>query len=88
MTEQGARQVQPEVKKYVESVDAANAARGAAVQAAEEKYPKRFGYGEDARRQALAFNEEVDKAYTACGNAQVAAWESLKTSSDPLMKWS
>lgn len=77
----------PEVRKYVESVDAAQAARGAAVAAAEEKYPGRSGYGEDARRQALAFNKEVDAAQAACQDALGGAWGGLKASGDPLVKW-
>ncbi|MFC8350830.1 hypothetical protein [Streptomyces sp. NPDC057280] len=77
----------PEVRKYVESVDAAQAACSAAVAAAEEKYPGRFGYDEEARRQALAFNQEADAAQTAYQDALEGAWDGLKASGDPLVKW-
>ncbi|MFI9835207.1 hypothetical protein ACIHIX_46975 [Streptomyces sp. NPDC051913] len=68
-------------------MDAARAARDAAVEAAEEKYPGRLGYGEDALRQALAFNAEADSAQAACDEARQAAWDALKASGDPLVKW-
>ncbi|MFG2463251.1 hypothetical protein ACGFWE_40225 [Streptomyces sp. NPDC048523] len=87
MAEQGARQMLPEVRKYVESLDAASAARDAAVVAVAAKYPKRFGYGEDEKRQARAFNEEADAAYDAWNAAKATAWDALKASSDPLVKW-
>ncbi|MGP4014108.1 hypothetical protein [Streptomyces sp. 4N124] len=87
MAEQGARQMLPEAQKYVESVEAATAVRNAAVGAAEEKYPRRYGYGEEEARQARAFNEEVNKAYATCADVQAAAWGALKASADPLVKW-
>ncbi|MFF7452223.1 MULTISPECIES: hypothetical protein [unclassified Streptomyces] len=55
--------------------------------AADKKYPERYGYGEDAQRQASAYSEEVRKAYATCTDAQEAAWGALKASSDPLVKW-
>ncbi|MDQ1041795.1 hypothetical protein [Streptomyces sp. V4I2] len=77
----------PEVQKYVESVEAATTAQSAAVTAAGEKYPERHGYGEEGRRQDSAYSEEIGKAYTMSADAQKAAWEALKTSDDPLVKW-
>lgn len=77
----------PEVRKYTESVDAARTARDAAIEAAEEKYPGRLGYGEDARRQDLAFDTETGSAEVACEDALEAAWDALKASRDPLVKW-
>ncbi|MEV2236044.1 hypothetical protein AB0H69_46880 [Streptomyces phaeochromogenes] len=87
MAEQGARQMLPEVQRYVESVETANAAQSAAVAAADTKYPERYGYGEEGRRQANSYSEEVNRAYTTRADVQEAAWSSLKTSSDPLVKW-
>ncbi|MET7693829.1 hypothetical protein ABZT06_38680 [Streptomyces sp. NPDC005483] len=87
MAEQGTRQMQPDAQKYIETVNAAITARNTAEKAAGEKYPKRFGYGEDEERQARAFNEEIDAAYTACNAVQATAWEALTASSDPLVKW-
>ncbi len=77
----------PEVQKYVESVEAATTAQSAAVTAAGEKYPERHGYGEEGRRQDSAYSEEIRKAYTTSAAAQRAAWEALKASGDPLVKW-
>lgn len=79
--------MQPEVRKYVESVDAANAAYKAAVDAAAAKYPERFGFTEDGERQARAFDKEADAAYAACNAARTTAWDALKASSDPMVKW-
>jgi hypothetical protein len=77
----------PEVQKYMESLEAALTAREAAVKAAGEKYPKRSGYSEDDRRQALAFNNTVNTAFAECDSIHATAWEALKASSDPLVKW-
>ncbi|MCQ8836093.1 hypothetical protein [Streptomyces malaysiensis] len=77
----------PEVRKYVESVEASLTARRASMDAAHEKYPKRHGYGEDARRQEIAYNEEVNNAYATCSNVQADAWSALKASGDPLVRW-
>lgn len=87
MAEQGARQMLPEVQKYVESVEAATTARNAAVDAADKKYAERYGYGEERRHQADAYSEEIRKAYATCTDAQEAAWGALKASGDPLVKW-
>jgi hypothetical protein len=87
MAEQEARRVLPEVQKYVESMDAADRAQGAALDAASEKNPQRYGYGEEARRQRAAYGEEVTASYQTWSDAQRAAWEALKGSGDPLVKW-
>ncbi|MCX4862446.1 hypothetical protein [Streptomyces canus] len=87
MAEQEARRMLPDVQKYIESLDAAVTAREAAVKAAGEKYPQRFGYSEDNRRQALAYDNTVDTAYAECESNRATAWEALKASSDPLVKW-
>ncbi|MGW7073513.1 hypothetical protein ACWGII_39620 [Streptomyces sp. NPDC054855] len=87
MTEQTARQMLPEVKEYVEIFEAAVSTRNAAEDAAGVKYPQRYGYGEDARRQTSAYREEVSKAYDTCAVVQADAWEALKASGDPLVKW-
>ncbi|TLS45806.1 hypothetical protein FE633_13710 [Streptomyces montanus] len=87
MAEQGARQMLPEVQKFVESVEAAIAARVATVEAAEQKYPERHSCGEVGRREYNAYSEEINKAYAKCSGVQAAAWGALKVSSDPLVKW-
>ncbi|MDQ1051757.1 hypothetical protein [Streptomyces sp. V4I2] len=87
MAEQGARQMLPEVQKYFASVEAATTAQSAAEAAAGEKYPERHDHSDDGRRQFSAYYEEVDKAYAACADAQKTAWEALKASGDPLVKW-
>ncbi|MFC7309026.1 hypothetical protein ACFQVC_33085 [Streptomyces monticola] len=87
MAEQAARQMLPEVQKYVERVEAATSARDAAVTKAHAKYPERYGSGEEARRQNIAYGEELNKAYDMYADLFEAAWDALKSSSDPLAKW-
>ncbi|MGW6275708.1 hypothetical protein [Streptomyces sp. NPDC055060] len=87
MAEQTARQMLPEVKEYVEIFEAAISTRNAVEDAAGVKYPDRYGYGENARRQADAYREEVNQAYDTCAAVQAEAWEALKVSGDPLVKW-
>lgn len=85
--EQETRKMLPEVRKYVESVEAATAAMRAAEGQARTKYPERYHYSDKGRRQAAAFDEELSKAYTAHREAQTAAWRALTASGDPLVKW-
>ncbi|WP_190086382.1 hypothetical protein [Streptomyces longisporoflavus] len=87
MAEQGARQMLPEVQTYIQSVEAATAAQSAAAVAADQKYPERYGYGENSRSQASAYSEEIRKVYDTGAETLEAAWNALKTSGDPLVKW-
>ncbi|MEV5762744.1 hypothetical protein AB0L61_39000 [Streptomyces tendae] len=87
MTEQGAQQMLPDVRKFIDAVEAATAARRAAVDTAAEKYPNRYGRSQDAQRQALAYSDEIERAYTTCSDVREAAWNALKTSGDPLVRW-
>jgi hypothetical protein len=77
----------PEVQKYVESVEAATTARDTAVEAADTKYPERSGTSEAGWRQAEAYRVEIRKACSACADVQAAAWDVLKASGDPLVRW-
>ncbi|MEV0254796.1 hypothetical protein AB0H82_11110 [Streptomyces sp. NPDC050732] len=87
MADQEARQMLPEVQKYLETVEAAATARNAAISAAESRYPERYSSNEDGRRQYAAYVKQVNNAYEACRVTWEAAWEALKASSDPLVKW-
>ncbi|MFD5445929.1 hypothetical protein [Streptomyces tendae] len=85
--EQGAQQMLPDVQRFIDAVEAATAARRAAVDTAAEKYPNRYGRSQDAQRQALAYTDEIESAHTTCSDVREAAWEALKTSGDPLVRW-
>ncbi|WP_086804152.1 hypothetical protein [Streptomyces caniscabiei] len=87
MAEQGTRQTLPEVRQYIESVEAAKTAHDAALDAADKKYPERYGHSEDGAQQTSAHSEEIRKAYATLADAQTAAWDALKTSGDPLVRW-
>ncbi|MFF0706272.1 hypothetical protein ACFYVC_38845 [Streptomyces tendae] len=77
----------PDVRRFVDAVEAATAARRAAVDAAVEKYPNRYGLSQDDQRQAVAYTDEIDAAYATCSGVREAAWEALKTSEVPLIRW-
>ncbi|MFJ8142623.1 hypothetical protein [Streptomyces sp. NPDC096013] len=87
MAEQEARQVLPEVQEYIERLDAADKAHSAALNAANEKYPQRYADGDEAQRQRAGFHTEVTASYQALTDAYNAAWEALRNSGDPLVKW-
>ncbi|MFE1840756.1 hypothetical protein [Streptomyces sviceus] len=87
MTEQGAREMLPEVRAYVEAMEAASTEEGKIRQAANARYPQRFGWDEEAQRQMGAHNEVTGEAYRVRIQAQNDAWGALKTSGDPLVRW-
>ncbi|MFC8436498.1 hypothetical protein [Streptomyces sp. NPDC057253] len=87
MTEQEAREMLPEVRAYVEAIEAASAEEDKVRQAAAARYPKRFDWDEEGQRQISAHNKVTGEAYRARVHAQDDAWSALKTSSDPLVRW-
>lgn len=87
MADSETRQMLPDVQKYVEAIDAAEAARSKARADADEKYSGRYGYGNEAQEQRAAHRKAVNDAYKPWAAAFEGAWEALKSSSDPLVKW-
>jgi hypothetical protein len=78
----------PEVAAYIQALDDAEKAREASMDAAEKKYPKRHDWrGEESAKQRSGFGAEIDAAYEAQRKANSEAWDALKESSDPLVKW-
>ncbi|MFD4635421.1 hypothetical protein ACFVYR_37705 [Streptomyces sp. NPDC058284] len=87
MADQEARQMLPEVQKYIETIEAATTARTAAVEAARAKYLEPESRNEVTQTQRSAYGKEVDEAYAVSAQAREAAWEALKASGDPLVQW-
>ncbi|MFJ4791007.1 hypothetical protein [Streptomyces sp. NPDC088794] len=87
MTEQEIRRMLPEVQRFVESMAAATDAEYEATEVARNKYTERYGDSEEALRQSRAYSGDVLKASARCRRAYADAWDSLKSSSDPFVKW-
>ncbi|MDX3321083.1 hypothetical protein PV415_29675 [Streptomyces sp. ME03-5684b] len=77
----------PEVRRYVDAVEAGAAVRSRAVDTADRKYDGRYSLSEEGRRQEIAYTQEINAAYATCVSVRAAAWDALKTSGDPLVKW-
>lgn len=89
MANQEERQILPEVKAYIEAVEAASAAFEKALSEARSKYPKYRAYDrtDETREHRQAFADVEDAAYDAHRAAYSTAWDALEQSSDPLVKW-
>ncbi|MFJ8158538.1 hypothetical protein [Streptomyces sp. NPDC094468] len=87
MSQQETRPMLPEVQKYVTAVNSAVAAQRDATRAACEKFPDRHDLTSEGRAQYDAYSLEVRAAITAVEESRAAAWQDLKSSSDPLVKW-
>lgn len=87
MTDTETRELLPDVKTYLAAVEAALQAFREAESALGDKYPQRGEYTDEGREQRRKHYDELGAASDAHDAASQAAWDVLKTSSDPLVKW-
>ncbi|MET9385326.1 hypothetical protein ABZY09_30705 [Streptomyces sp. NPDC002928] len=91
MAEQETPRVAPQgVKEYSEAIEAAEAAYAAALVQLDAKYPQRDAYGStdsEGYKQYQAWREEQADAGAADDATKTTAWDALKGSPDPLVKW-
>lgn len=81
------RQFLPEVKAYTDATEAAQGVFDKAIEEARAKYPKRNNWDDEGRKEHQAFNSAEGQAYDVRSAAFTAAWDALKGSGDPLVKW-
>jgi hypothetical protein len=82
------KQKLPEVETYLKALDDARKKFEADDLAAAEKYPRRDDWNSDeSHAQRRQFRADRDAAYEVQRRANAEAWNALKESSDPLVKW-
>lgn len=81
------RQMLPEVQAYLTARAEAETTQREAEQALYAKYPDRYGYSAENRQQRDAFYAESEEIVTKHRVARNEAWNALKGSSEPLVRW-
>lgn len=81
------KELLPEVQAYVDATAEAERVCGAAMEEARKKYPHRVGFTAAAYEERLAYYAATDAAEIAQEGAWIKAWDKLKESHDPLVRW-
>jgi hypothetical protein len=76
-----------EVQHYIDAEAAAQAKLGVGQVEIGTRYPNRHGLGRDAAQEYQDYSRELDAVYDVYKIARNTAWQGLKESTDPLVRW-